>query len=91
MAWSADGSAEPSAADRLAGRGGGRFIPGGRVRYDPARPDGQRLVEFTIGGTPADTARADRVAMTDDLAEGNSGPGRLKVLPLESGRPLRSR
>lgn len=73
--------------DRLAGRGGGLFISGGRVRYDPSRPDGQRLVEFTIGGAPLDTARVYRVAMTDYLAEGNSGLGRLKSLPQESFLP----
>lgn len=73
--------------DRLAGRGGGLFISGGRVRYDPSRPDGQRLVEFTIGGAPVDTARVYRVAMTDYLAEGNSGLGRLKALPQESFLP----
>jgi 5'-nucleotidase / UDP-sugar diphosphatase len=73
--------------DRLAGRGGGLFISGGRVRYDPTRPDGQRLVEFTIGGVPLDTARVYRVAMTDYLAEGNSGLGRLKSLPQEAFLP----
>lgn len=73
--------------DRLAGRGGGLFISGGRVRYDPSRPDRERLVEFTIGGAPIDTARVYRVAMTDYLAEGNSGLGRLRSLPPESFMP----
>ena len=73
--------------DRLAGRGGGLFISGGRVRYDPSRPDGQRLVEITIGDAPLDTARVYRVAMTDYLAEGNSGLGRLRTLPQESFLP----
>jgi 5'-nucleotidase len=73
--------------DRLAGRGGGFFISGGRVRYDPARPDGRRLVEFTVGGAPVDTARVYKVALTDYLAEGNSGLGRLKALPQEAFLP----
>jgi 2',3'-cyclic-nucleotide 2'-phosphodiesterase (5'-nucleotidase family) len=44
-------------------------------------------VEFTVGGAPVDTARVYRVAMTDYLAEGNSGLGRLKSLPQESFLP----
>lgn len=73
--------------DRLAGRGGGLFISGGRVRYDPSRPDGQRLVEFEIAGAPVDTVRIYRVAMTDYLAEGNSGLSRLRDLPEETFLP----
>ncbi len=73
--------------DRLAGRGGGLFISGGRVRYDPARPDGERLVDFTIAGAPVDTTRVYRVAMTDYLAEGNSGLTRLTSLPQEAFLP----
>ena len=73
--------------DRLAGRGGGLFISGGRVRYDPSRPDGARLVAFTVGGAPLDTSRIYRVAMTDYLAEGNSGLGRLRSLPAEAFLP----
>jgi 2',3'-cyclic-nucleotide 2'-phosphodiesterase (5'-nucleotidase family) len=73
--------------DRLAGRGGGLFISGGRVRYDPSRPDRERLVEFTIGGAPLDTSRIYRVALTDYLAEGNSGLSRLRTLPPEAFLP----
>ena len=73
--------------DRLSGRGGGLFISGGRVRYDPSRPDRERLVEFTIGGASLDTARVYRVALTDYLAEGNSGLSRLRALPAEAFLP----
>jgi len=73
--------------DRLAGRAAGLFISGGRVRYDLSRPDGDRLVAFEIGGVPLDTARVYRVAMTDYLAEGNSGLGRLRDLPPEAFLP----
>jgi len=73
--------------DRLAGRGGGLFISGGRVRYDPSRPDHERLVEFTVGEAPIDTTRTYRVAMTDYLAEGNSGLSRLRSLPPEAFLP----
>jgi 5'-nucleotidase/UDP-sugar diphosphatase len=73
--------------DKLVGSGGGIFISGGRVRFDLTRPEGSRLVEFTIGGAPVDTARIYRVAMTDYLAEGNSGLARLKALPTELFQP----
>jgi 2',3'-cyclic-nucleotide 2'-phosphodiesterase (5'-nucleotidase family) len=73
--------------DKLAGSGGGIFISGGRVRYDLGRPDGARVVEFTVGGAPLDTSRVYRVALTNYLAEGNSGMGRLRVLPPETFLP----
>jgi 5'-nucleotidase len=72
--------------DRLAA-GGGLFISGGRVRYDLDRPAGERLVELTIGGEPLDTARVYRVALSDYLAEGNSGMTRLAPLPPERFQP----
>ena len=73
--------------DKLMGRGDGIFISGGRVRFDPARTDGDRIVEFTIGGAPVDTARVYTVAMTDYLSEGNSGLSRLRALPDETFMP----
>jgi 5'-nucleotidase len=73
--------------DRLVGRGSGLFISGGRMRYDLSRPAGRRLVEFTIGGAAVDSSRIYTVAMTDYLAEGNSGLGRLTALPPDSFLP----
>jgi 2',3'-cyclic-nucleotide 2'-phosphodiesterase (5'-nucleotidase family) len=73
--------------DKVRGRGEGVFISGGRVRYDPSRPDGARIVEFSIGGAPVDTARVYGVALSDYLAEGNSGLSRLRSLPPESFLP----
>ena len=73
--------------DKLAGRGDGIFISGGRVRFDLARPEGDRIVEFTIAGAPVDTARIYAVAMTDYLSEGNSGLARLRALPDETFMP----
>jgi 2',3'-cyclic-nucleotide 2'-phosphodiesterase (5'-nucleotidase family) len=73
--------------DKLRGRGEGMIISGGQVRYDPARPEGQRIVTFTVGGAPLDTARAYRVAISDYLAEGNSGLRRLRALPPERFLP----
>lgn len=73
--------------DKLAGGGGGAFISGGRVRYDLSRPNGERLVEFQVGRAPIDTLKTYTVALTDYLAEGNSGMGRLLGLPAESFMP----
>jgi 2',3'-cyclic-nucleotide 2'-phosphodiesterase (5'-nucleotidase family) len=73
--------------DKLAGSAQGIFISGGRVRYDPDRPSGARLTEFLVGGAPIDTARTYKVALTDYLAEGNSGLTRLASLPPERFLP----
>lgn len=64
--------------DRLSGRGSGIFISGGKLRFDLSRPDGDRIVDFTIGGAPVDPQREYKVALTDYLAEGNSGLWRLR-------------
>jgi 5'-nucleotidase / UDP-sugar diphosphatase len=74
--------------DRLRGRAGGVFVSGAEVRFDLARPEGDRLVGFTIGGAPVDDARVYAVAMTDYLAEGNSGFDRLARLPSERFAPF---
>ncbi len=64
--------------DKLQGRAGGIFISGGKVKYDLSRPDGDRIVDFTIGGQPFDPDKTYKVAMTNYLAEGNSGMWRLR-------------
>jgi 5'-nucleotidase len=64
--------------DKLRGTAGGIFISGGKVAYDITRPDGSRIVEFTIGGQPVDDEKTYKVAMTNYLAEGNSGMGVLR-------------
>jgi 5'-nucleotidase/UDP-sugar diphosphatase len=64
--------------DRLEGRAGGIFISGGKVQYDLSRPDGDRIVSFTIGGAPFDPDKTYRLALTNYLAEGNSGMWRLR-------------
>jgi 2',3'-cyclic-nucleotide 2'-phosphodiesterase (5'-nucleotidase family) len=73
--------------DKLRGRGGGIFVSGMKVRFDLSRPDGSRIVSFEIGGSPLDTTRAYTLALTDYLAEGNSGFGRLTALPSEAFFP----
>jgi 2',3'-cyclic-nucleotide 2'-phosphodiesterase (5'-nucleotidase family) len=67
--------------DKVAGGGEGLYVSGGRVRVDPGRPDGERIVELQVAGAALDAAATYRVAMTDYLAEGNSGLGRLRQLP----------
>jgi 2',3'-cyclic-nucleotide 2'-phosphodiesterase (5'-nucleotidase family) len=69
--------------DKLRGRGSGIFISGGQVVYDLDRSEGDRIVSFTIDGLPIDPDREYRVAMSDYLAEGNSGLSRLRDVPSE--------
>lgn len=73
--------------DKLGGRADGIFISGGRVRFDPSRPEGDRIVSIQVAGAPLDTARIYRVAMTDYLSEGNSGMARLRAIPPEDVQP----
>jgi 2',3'-cyclic-nucleotide 2'-phosphodiesterase (5'-nucleotidase family) len=73
--------------DKLAGGGDGIFISGGRVRFEPGLDEGERIVEFTIGGEPVVPTRIYTVAMTDYLSEGNSGLGRLRSLSDETFQP----
>ncbi len=64
--------------DKLTGQAGGIFISGGKVRYDLSRPDGDRIVDATVGGQPLDPDKTYKVALTDYLAQGNSGMWRLR-------------
>ncbi len=73
--------------DKLRGRGGGIFVSGMKVRFDLSRPEGSRIVSFEVGGSPLDTTRTYTMALTDYLAEGNSGFGRLTALPNEAFYP----
>jgi 2',3'-cyclic-nucleotide 2'-phosphodiesterase (5'-nucleotidase family) len=69
--------------DKLKGRGSGIFISGGQVRFDLSREEGDRIVSFTIAEQPVDPEAMYRVAMTNYLAEGNSGMWRLREVPTE--------
>ena len=69
--------------DKLRGRAGGIFFSGGKVRYDPTRPEGDRITSFTKDGKPVDMNKVYKMAMTNYLAEGNSGLWRLRELPSE--------
>ncbi len=59
----------------------GVAIAGGRVVYDPKRPDGSRIVSFSIKGKPVEKDKIYRVATSSYIAEGNSGMTPLSFLP----------
>ena len=67
--------------DKLRGRAGGLFVSGIRLQYDPGRPDGDRIVALEVAGAPIDTSRVYTLAVTNYLAEGNSGMERLQQVP----------
>jgi len=69
--------------DRVSGNSRGVLLAGGRVVIDRSRPDQQRVVQFEIGGRPVNNSQIYRLVVTDYLAEGNSGMGRLTQVPLE--------
>jgi 2',3'-cyclic-nucleotide 2'-phosphodiesterase (5'-nucleotidase family) len=59
----------------------GLYISGMTVRYDPTRPQGDRIVSLEVGGAPLDTTKNYTVAMTNFLAEGNSGMTVMREVP----------
>ena len=56
-------------------REGGGFlqVAGLRVRFDPTRPAGQRVVAVEVGGAPLDPERRYTVAVADYVARGGDG------------------
>ena len=64
--------------DKVSTRGFSLFISGGKIRFDPTRPEGDRIIDFRIGGEPYDPDRVYTVAMTNYLATGNSGLWRVR-------------
>ena len=55
-----------------------------RVRFDPSRPVGSRVLAMELeDGTPIDDAKEYSLATSDYLAEGGSGYGLFQTLPLE--------
>jgi 2',3'-cyclic-nucleotide 2'-phosphodiesterase (5'-nucleotidase family) len=56
-------------------REGGGFlqVAGLRMRFDPARPAGQRVVAVEVGGAPLDPERRYTVAVADYVARGGDG------------------
>ncbi len=59
----------------------GVSIAGGKVVYDSKRPDGRRIVKFSVGNQPLQKDRVYRVAVSSYLAQGNSGMTPLSFLP----------
>jgi 5'-nucleotidase / UDP-sugar diphosphatase len=52
-------------------------VSGVRFAFDPARPEGSRIVSRTVGGQPMQDGRQYRVAMSSSLAAGQYGYYRL--------------
>ncbi len=69
--------------DRVSGNSRGMLISGCRVVIDRSRSDGSRVVSLTIGDNPLDLQKIYRLAVSDYLAEGNSGFNRLTEVPAE--------
>jgi 2',3'-cyclic-nucleotide 2'-phosphodiesterase/3'-nucleotidase len=53
--------------------GGWIQVEGVRFTYDPSLPEGERVVEATVGGEPLDDGAVYRVAMGKFIADGGSG------------------
>lgn len=58
----------------------GLAIAGGRVVYDNHKPDGQKIVRFSIKGQALNPDKIYRVATSQYLAEGNAGMTQLAFL-----------
>ena len=70
----ASGTAVRAYMERMVGRGQPiAHVSGLTVRYDPARPVGERILEILVGGAPLDPNRTYTVAMTDFMAGGGDG------------------
>ncbi|MFA6743818.1 MAG: bifunctional UDP-sugar hydrolase/5'-nucleotidase [Candidatus Neomarinimicrobiota bacterium] len=66
--------------DRVAGSSRGMLVGGARIQIDRSKPDGSRVVKFEIGGQPLEKNREYSLVVSDYLAEGNSGYGRLTTV-----------
>lgn len=66
-------------------REGGGFlqVAGLRMRFDPARPPGQRVVAVAVGGAPLDPERRYTAAVADYVVRGGDG-----ITALREGRVL---
>lgn len=69
--------------DRVSGNSRGMLISGCRVVINRKLPDGQRVVKLTVNNEPIDPQRQYRLAVSDYLAEGNSGFNRLTTVPID--------
>jgi len=69
--------------DRVTGNSRGMLVSGAKVLIDRRKPDGNRVVSFLIGDKPVDPKKMYRLAVSDYLAEGNSGFDRLTQIAPE--------
>ncbi len=61
----------------------GLAIGGGKIVFEKNRPDGDKITSFSIAGKPLQPDAIYKVAMSDYLAEGNSGLSSLADIPEE--------
>lgn len=73
--------------DRVRGTSRGMLVGGARLVIDRRKPDGSRVVEFSIDGQALAADRSYRLAVSDYLAEGNSGYERLTEIPASEMNP----
>ncbi|MBC8491524.1 MAG: bifunctional metallophosphatase/5'-nucleotidase [Candidatus Marinimicrobia bacterium] len=66
--------------DRVSGTSRGMLVSGTEIVIDRSKPDGSRLVSFKINGEMIEADRYYTLAISDYLAEGNSGYDRLTTI-----------
>ncbi|HCL00152.1 MAG TPA: multifunctional 2',3'-cyclic-nucleotide 2'-phosphodiesterase/5'-nucleotidase/3'-nucleotidase [Candidatus Marinimicrobia bacterium] len=66
--------------DRVSGTSRGMLISGAEIVIDRSKPDGSRVVLFKINGEMIEADRDYTLAISDYLAEGNSGYDRLTTI-----------
>jgi len=66
--------------DRVSGNSRGMLISGAEIVIDRSKPDGSRVVKFHIEGQPVVMEQEYTLAVSDYLAEGNSGYDRLTTI-----------
>lgn len=66
--------------DRVSGTSRGMLVGGAQIEINRAKPNGSRVVKFNIGGKPVEEDREYTLAVSDYLAEGNSGYDRLTTI-----------
>lgn len=79
--------------DRVTGNSRGMLVSGLEVVVDKRNPDGKRVTIKKVQGKDFDPKATYHIAVSDYLAEGNSGYDRLTTIPIEkrmnSGTMLR--
>jgi len=58
------------------------LVGGAQIVIDRHQPDGSRVIKFSIAGKPVEENREYTLAISDYLAEGNSGYDRLTSIPI---------